>query len=157
VSPAVEAGGMSAERAQSYKGRCNMKREAFGRLRRVAVVLGCAAALASLPLHAAEPAAQDPPPCTVVTMIYISGAGQCPGGQGSACETQVYIKTAMCQGACPDQEPYCVPFESTWQLVYRKSIYAGDCDPPTDCKLTWELKLYDMLTTACVCSDVEPQ
>lgn len=142
-----------------------MRKETFARVRGAALVLGFAVGLACFPSHRgiswgvapAYAGYQDPPSCRVVALEITQGAGQCPGGPGSQCETQIYTKAAYCLGTCPQQEPYCVSFEKTWQLVYRKTIYEGDCDPPSDCKFKGQVGRYGFITTVCICSDHEPR
>lgn len=146
-----------------------MRKETFGRLAGAAVVLGFAVGLASFPsdwpipwrvapAHAGDQVVPDEPPapCTVKYTETTVGAGQCPGGQGSACETQTYTKTSTCVGTCNQEKPYCVSFEKTLQLVYRRSVYQGDCDPPSDCVLVDEEKRWEMITSVCICSATAP-
>jgi hypothetical protein len=95
------------------------------------------AALAPTPVMQASGASQarsgrPPLPCTVHVSERTTGAGQCPGGQGSACETQTYTKITWCAGTCPEDKPNCVYFERVWDVIYRQTVYEGDCDPPTD-------------------------
>jgi hypothetical protein len=93
--------------------------------------------------------------CTLITNEQTTGAGQCPGGYGSACESTTYTKTAMCNGDCPAKKS-CGAVESTTQVIYRQRTYSGNCSPPSNCTLVRETTLTSMIPSVCACVTSQP-
>lgn len=93
--------------------------------------------------------------CTVSDTQSTVGAGCCPGGSGSQCETRTWTRTSQCRGDCPPNKS-CAVFEEMTGLVYEQWVYSGNCNSPSNCIAREHTARMGWIITSCHCVNNKP-